>query len=169
MNNYEVKVIPQKDADGNLYWTASFPAVKGCVGGGDTAEAAVEEAMENLSVLLEFLEESGETIPDEYQENSCSGKIALRISKSTHKHLSEIAAKEGISINSFLCGAIEHYLGMKEYDYRLDKKIESLQRIAEKTLEWQIGTFFLNQQILSGQSEKEIEKAYSLPVGGEFE
>ena len=58
---------------------------------------------------------------------------------------------------------------MKEYDYRLDKKIESLQRIAEKTLEWQIGTFFLNQQILSGQSEKEIEKAYSLPVGGEFE
>ena len=33
MKNYEVRVFPKKDADGDVYWTAEFPAIEGCVGG----------------------------------------------------------------------------------------------------------------------------------------
>ena len=55
MNKYEMRVIPNTDSDGKIYWTAYFPAVKGCVGGGDTIEEAVNEANENLEIFLSYL------------------------------------------------------------------------------------------------------------------
>ena len=51
MFNYEIRVFPLKAADGSIYWTARFPAVDGCVGGGDTPAEAIAEANENLKVL----------------------------------------------------------------------------------------------------------------------
>lgn len=55
MKNYEIRVIPKMDASGKTYWTASYPAVSGVVGGGDTAEEAIKEAEENLEVFLDYL------------------------------------------------------------------------------------------------------------------
>lgn len=57
MNNYEIRVIPKVDASGKTYWTAFYPAVEGCVGGGDTVEEAIKEAEENLDIFLEYLKE----------------------------------------------------------------------------------------------------------------
>ena len=48
MNNYEIRVIPKVDASGKTYWTAFYPAVEGCVGGGDTVEEATKEAEEKI-------------------------------------------------------------------------------------------------------------------------
>ena len=55
MDKYEIRVIPNQDNDGETYWTAFFPAVEGCVGGGSTAEEAIKEANENLAVFLKYL------------------------------------------------------------------------------------------------------------------
>ena len=38
MNKYEIRVIPKEDVEGKTYWTAFYPAIEGCVGGGETAE-----------------------------------------------------------------------------------------------------------------------------------
>ena len=128
--NYEMKVFPQKAEDGTTYWTAMFPAVEGCVGGGDTPEEAVAEAQENLEIFLDYLREEKKKVPDEYNPPEYSGKIALRIAKSTHKRVAERAEQEGISINTFLSNAIEYVLGIKKYEHMIDKKIDSLKAIA---------------------------------------
>ena len=63
MNNYEIRIIP-KLADDSVYWTAYFPSIPDCVGGGDTAEEALIEAQENLKIYLEFLKDENREIPE---------------------------------------------------------------------------------------------------------
>ena len=52
MRKYEIKIVPNVDVEGKTYWKAFFPAIEGCVGGGNTAEEAVNEAQENLEVYF---------------------------------------------------------------------------------------------------------------------
>ena len=68
MRNYEIRLIPKKDKQGKTYWTAFFPAIEGCVGGGDSEEEAIKEAKENLEVLFDYLESEGSAIPQEFKE-----------------------------------------------------------------------------------------------------
>lgn len=55
ISNYEIRVIPKKDNSGNVYWTAFFPEIVGCIGGGNSAEEAIRDAEENLKVYLDYL------------------------------------------------------------------------------------------------------------------
>lgn len=129
MLNYEIRVFPSKAADGSVYWTARFPAIEGCVGGGDTVEEAIAEAQDNLEIYLEFLKEENKRIPAEYNPPEYNGRIALRIQKSTHKKVAEAAEREGVSINTFLSNAIECYIGMKKYDFDLEEKVREIQAL----------------------------------------
>lgn len=134
MRNYEVRVYPKKAEDGTTYWTAMYPSIPGCVGGGDTPEEAIVEAQENLEIYLEFLEEEKMRIPEEDSEPQYSGKIALRIARSTHKKIAEMAEQEGISINSLLNNAIERYIGEQQFDFNFYKKLEELKTVADSSL-----------------------------------
>lgn len=128
--NYEICIVPKKDCDGKTYWSATFPAIKECVGGGDTPEEAVRDAMENLNFVVEYLKDEGKALPNGYEEPTYSGKIALRISRSTHKKIAQIAKDEGVSINSLLNNAIERYLGNYDYEAVLDEKISKIQNFS---------------------------------------
>lgn len=86
-------------------------------------------------------------IPDDDYKNEYSGKIALRISKSTHKRLAEISDNEGISINSLINNAIENYIGLKQYDMNINKKIDDLKEIAESSLGLQQVNTAINQKV----------------------
>ncbi|MBR2444610.1 MAG: type II toxin-antitoxin system HicB family antitoxin [Clostridia bacterium] len=134
MRNYEMKIIPNTDENGKVYWTASYPAIEGCVGCGETADEAVKEAQENLEFYLEFLQEEGAEIPNDYVPAQYSGKIALRVAKSTHEKIANISKTEGISINSVICSALENFLGIKKYEFELDKKIQRIQELTEQNL-----------------------------------
>lgn len=134
MKNYEIRVFPKVAEDGSTYWTATFPSVPECIGGGDTPEEAMNEARENLEVYIEFLEEEGKKIPQEDYKSDYSGKIALRLPKSTHRRVSEMADSEGVSINTLLVSAIENYIGLKAFDIQFKEKIEALREISESSL-----------------------------------
>lgn len=134
MRNYEMRIFPKVAGDGTTYWTAVYPSISECVGGGDTIEEAIADAKENLEVYLEFLEDECKKIPEDDYINEYSGKIALRISKSTHKKLADISEMEGISVNLLLNNAIENYIGLKSYDYGINQKIDELKKIADKGL-----------------------------------
>ena len=54
--SYEVQLVTSINADGEIYWTAVYPELRNCVGGGSTAEEALREAAENLKIYLEYLE-----------------------------------------------------------------------------------------------------------------
>ncbi|MBQ8522763.1 MAG: toxin-antitoxin system HicB family antitoxin [Clostridia bacterium] len=148
MKRYEMKVIPSVDVDGKTYWTAFFPSIDGCIGGGDSAEEAISEAQENLEIYLEYLKEQKRPLPQEYEENKYSGKISLRISKSTHQKVSEIAEKEGISLNALLNNAIESYIGVKKLDIDLNKKIEQIRESSNNSYNLQQVNLQLNKEIV---------------------
>lgn len=143
MCNYEIRVFPLKAEDGSTYWTAKYPAVEGCVGGGDTPEEAIAEAQENLELLLEYLKDEKKKIPAEYSQPEYNGKISLRVSKSVHKKVSEIAEQEGISINTFLNTAISHFLGIKEYEFKLDQKVDKIKTITGESFAAQLSTNYM--------------------------
>lgn len=147
MKNYEIRVFPKYAEDGSTYWTASYPAIPNCVGCGDTVEEAIGEAKENLEIYLDYLLEEKRKIPDEDYKSEYSGKIALRISKSTHKRLAEISESEGISINLLLNNAIENYLGLKSYDININKKIDDLRSIADSGLNLQKMNVLINKKL----------------------
>ena len=147
MTNYEIKIVPNIDADGNTYWTASFPAFEGCVGCGSTAEEAVKEAQENLAFYIECMEMDGASIPEPYAPSAYSGKIALRVAKSTHERIAVLAKDEGVSINSLLNIAVENFLGIKKYEMELDSRIQNIQSLTEKILTLQKMNFIMNQQM----------------------
>ncbi len=153
MKNYEIRVFPKLADDGSTYWTACYPSVPGCVGGGDTLEEAISDAQENLNVYLEYLQEEKRKIPEEDYKGDFSGKIALRISKSTHKKLAEISENEGISINLLLNNAIENYIGLKSYDMDINKKIDDLREIADSGLYLQQTNTLINQKVWKNISE----------------
>lgn len=134
MKNYELRVVPKKDCDGNIYWTAFYPVVDGCVGGGNTPEEAIAEAKENLEFYLEYLEDLHKPAPKEYEETAYNGKIALRVAKSTHQKMVQVAEEEGISLNSLINAAVENYLGKKEYEYKTREAIAEIRELAQKSI-----------------------------------
>ena len=126
--NYEIKIVPKLDNEGKTYWTAYYPEVEGVVGGGDTPQEAMLEAEENLNFYLEYLHEQNKALPEEHKQTSYNGKIALRTSKSNHRRLVELAEEEGVSLNSLINSAIDCYLGKKEYDLKLNQKLDELEK-----------------------------------------
>ena len=153
MKNYEIRVFPKIADDGSTYWTACYPSIPGCIGGGDSVEEAISEAQENLEIYLEYLEEECKKIPEEDYKNEYSGKIALRVSRSTHKRLAEISEIEGISINLLLNNAIENYIGLKSYDMNINEKIDALREIADSGLYLQQVNAVINKKVWDGVTE----------------
>lgn len=84
-------------------WLAEIPELPDCIGAGDTIEEAlclVQEAKESLAeVAGQDGEDLAEPVPPvgEY-----SGKLTLRMPRSLHRRLSQMAVVEGISLNQFI-------------------------------------------------------------------
>ena len=156
MYNYEIKIIPKINNEGKTYYTAMYPSIEAVVGGGDSPEEAVKEAQENLEFYLDYLKDEKRELPTEYQENSYSGKIALRVSKSNHQKLAEISNKEGISVNSLINNAIEHYLGIKCYDDKLMEKICLLQSLTEEGNLYSKSNLIINSEVYNKMFNKTI-------------
>lgn len=110
--NYPMRVFTVKTTSG-FEWVAEFVDFIGCVGGGDTAKEAVDAALTNLEVYLQYLKEEGEDIPQPSDYNECNGKIALRIPKSMHRRLVMIAQEEGVSLNQLILSYLAEMLGAK--------------------------------------------------------
>ena len=98
--------------DGRTEWCVEYPDLQGCVGGGDTREEAIEDAELSKKIYLDYLKENGIEAPKPTEEEDLpSGRIALRVAKTTHKKLIENSKKEGVSLNSYIQMAISEKLG----------------------------------------------------------
>lgn len=113
--NYPMRVFTVKTTNG-FEWVAEFVDFIGCVGSGDTAKEAVDAALKNLEVYLQYLKEKGEYIPQPSENSDCNGKIALRIPKSMHRRLVMTAEEECVSLNQLLVSYLAEMLGSKSKD-----------------------------------------------------
>ena len=105
-------VIKLVDYDGEKAWIAESTDLKGCVGQGNTIEAAIEELADNEKLWLDIARERGIEIPAptvEKEQSEYSGKLTVRLGARLHRETAECAKKDGISINQHIINAVVSY------------------------------------------------------------
>lgn len=135
---YKMNVYPIFVNEDSIEWSAEFPDLIGCVGGGSTPEEAVREAIASKEIYLEFLKEQGIPIPLPSREknNLPSGRISLRISKSMHKRLLELSEEDGVSLNSYINNALNEKIGVVKSENRIKQILGFTATLALKPLKY---------------------------------
>lgn len=120
---YEFSVY-QMEVDGHSFWVAESRFLKGCVGQGDTCDAAIEELSMNEDEWLASARKYNIPIPPQTirKEASYSGKLSLRISPLLHEEASVLASELGISLNQYITDAIGYYNSVARYSNREQTK-----------------------------------------------
>lgn len=109
--DYEIEMYTIETTDG-IEFVAEIPALKGCIGSGNSYEEALEEVLENKKVYLETLKELGREVPLPKQKKSkYSGKLSLRMSTRLHQKVSEVSDECGVSINQFITETLAEAVG----------------------------------------------------------
>lgn len=93
------KIVIQKDPYGGFF--AEIEELEGCMTQGETYEEAYSNILEAMEGWLEVAVERGIDIPEPESESQYSGKFTLRIPKSLHRKLAQMAKRENVSLNQY--------------------------------------------------------------------
>ena len=108
---YPVEIRPLSAEDGGG-WLATFPDLPGCMGDGDTPEAAIEDGYLAAGAWLKVAEECGDPIPLPGTGGE-SGRFVARMPKSLHTRLVARAEQEGVSMNTLVVSIIAEGIGAR--------------------------------------------------------
>jgi antitoxin HicB len=93
-------------------FTAEVVEFPGCVTQGKSLEEAYANLEDAARGWLEAVIEARQTIPEPLAAaQDFSGKVVLRLPRSLHCKASRYAAREDVSLNTFLVSAIAQYVG----------------------------------------------------------
>ncbi|GEM_PF-1051704 len=112
--DYRVVLSPLSDEDGGG-WLAEHPELPGCASDGATPEEALLNLKDARWAWLRVALERGRSIPlpQKYQVEEYSGKFTLRLPRSMHRKLAELAEKEGVSLNQMVLSLVSYGLGRR--------------------------------------------------------
>jgi predicted RNase H-like HicB family nuclease len=88
------------DPDGG--YVIVFPDLPGCMTQAETIDEIPQVAEEARRLWIETAYEDGEEIPLPSYPEEYSGKFVLRLPRSLHRRLAEVAAREGVSLNQYV-------------------------------------------------------------------
>lgn len=141
-NKYKFNVYPLSESDGGGFY-AEVPELPGCIASATTLEETIQLLEEAIDSWIEVSKMKGKSIPKNtyYEEEVLpSGRFSVRMSKSSHKKLLEIAEKENESLNAtvtrmleqmIVAGSIEDIIKEKckscGKDEKEDEKISSIE------------------------------------------
>ena len=86
----------------------------GCISQGETLKEALEMIGEAKQLWLEVAYEDGLDIPLPRSEEQYSGKFNVRLPRSLHRKLDNLAVREGVSLNQYLVNTLSHAVGFEE-------------------------------------------------------
>lgn len=89
-------------SDEDEAYIATVPELPGLSAFGDTEEEALKELEIVQEVFLDVMRERGDPIPEPRSLPAASGQLRLRMPKSLHAELTEAAAEDGVSLNSYI-------------------------------------------------------------------
>ncbi len=124
--DYNFKVYKDEFND----WVCEYNDIPGLIGVGSTVEEAITEAKVFLDLHLDTLDQENAEYPSKSSLNNHSGRITVRVSKSTHRRVAQFAENENISINQFITDAIHEYLGFTKTNTKVIQALESLKDFA---------------------------------------
>lgn len=102
--HYPVEIRPLATNEGGG-WLASFPDLPGCMGDGETPQAAIADGYSAAQAWLTVAQACGDPIPKPGMGGE-SGRFVARVPKSLHTRLVARAEQEGVSMNTFLVSII---------------------------------------------------------------
>lgn len=104
--DYAIMVEPLSDADGGG-WLATVPALPGCMGDGDTPEAALADA---AAAIIEW-HDAAKALGREVPGPGALGQWRQRVPRSLHEKLKFVAAREGVSLNAYVANVLAESIG----------------------------------------------------------
>lgn len=104
---YTRELIP--DPEGG--WFVRIKELPGCMSQGDTPEEAIQMIEDAMRGWLEAELRKGSSIPEPRVEEEYSGKFVIRVPKSLHRKLAELAEREGVSLNQWINTALAEAVG----------------------------------------------------------
>ena len=107
---YTIEVI-RDDDDENPGWVARVVELTGCITQGDTFVELGEMIEDAMRLWIETALEDGLEIPEPRPAENYSGKFIVRVPRSLHRQLAEIAEREGVSLNMFVSTALGKAVG----------------------------------------------------------
>ncbi len=110
---YRVEVSPLSAAQGGGY-SACIPLLGrwSAVGDGETAAEAIADLQAHLPGLIEQWLHDGVAVPEPPgASETLSGTLSLRLPKTLHAEVAQVAAEEGVSINQFILAATAKAVG----------------------------------------------------------
>jgi antitoxin HicB len=101
-------------SDEDQAFIARVPALPGCIAHGPTAEKAAHEAEVAAGLMLDVMNEDGKSAPPVDAVADYSGQLRLRLPRSLHETVSQLATAEGVSINTLMLSLIAEGCGRRE-------------------------------------------------------
>ena len=108
---YEANIIP--DPSGG--YVASVPDLPGCITQGDTPDEIFYMIEDAKKTWLEAALDWGETIEEPVPPGEYGSRMNIRLPKTLHKELAEIADKEGINLNQMVIYLLTKSLDEKKF------------------------------------------------------
>ena len=95
-------------------WFVQVRELPGCMSQGDTPEDALAMIRDALRGWLEVALAEGDTIPEPCSLDAYSGRFVLRMPRSLHRDLVEVAEREGTSLNQFINVVLARAVGQRD-------------------------------------------------------
>jgi antitoxin HicB len=99
----------QEGPEGGYFVT--HPDLDGCMAEGKTIEEAIENLTDSRELWIESRLEGGYPVPEPAEEETCSGRISLRMAPALHASLARIAQRRDISLNLLINTVLASYAG----------------------------------------------------------
>jgi antitoxin HicB len=107
---YLMEVVWDED-----YWAATFPELPGLVAAADRWDELAQKITDAKESYFEAALEAGLPIAEPGDSSEpASGRLLLRLPKTLHRQATRAAARDGVSVNTFLVSAIARELGRRE-------------------------------------------------------
>ena len=98
------------EAEGET-WFARVVELPGCMTEGDTLEEAAALIKDAMAAWIEVALEDKRPIPEPKAADEYSGKFVVRLPKTLHRDIADIARREGVSLNQWVTVVLSRATG----------------------------------------------------------
>ncbi|MEW6338278.1 MAG: toxin-antitoxin system HicB family antitoxin [Acidobacteriota bacterium] len=107
-------------------WVAEVIDLPGCIGVGATAEEAVETASAAVPEWVAEARAAGWEVPTPHVRAEASGKFVVRLPRSLHERLQNLADEESTSLNQLVVWLLSEGVSTKAVAARLESHLAAL-------------------------------------------
>jgi antitoxin HicB len=112
---YTIEIIRDNDEE-NPGWVARVVELPGCITQSDLFEELGEMIQDATRGWIEAGLETGIPIPEPNAREDYSGKFVVRVPKYLHRELVKTAARENVSLNTFISTTLGKAVGQSTAD-----------------------------------------------------